>query len=486
MSRMTLDRADIANRPPDRRVVALVVSHPDDTWMMPDEPFINAGCQVIRADDLQDASEKCAYNAPDLMFLPLVLGGQTVMENLGQCQAMDAPPVIIVVASNDQINAAAEAMRAGAYDCLFRPFSKARLAKAISNAMTTLRDRAPATPSTHTAHPPPANSPSEAQVSSEQKGKKTSATANLLAVSPQMRNVIERARAVAPSDAAVFITGETGTGKTELARLIHASSPRARQPWHAIDCVTLTRKSFETDVLGPNGVVSKASGGTLYLNEICELTPDVQPMLLNLINRSNDPSSTASHRFIASTRHDPRETIRQGQLRADLFYRLHVAPISVPPLRDRNGDISYIARSKLAEFSESEGRHFQEINADALALLEAGHWPGNVRELLNVLWTAVLLHDGPHLSIEHLPEEIVHPVPGDVGLIENDGGDDPMPGMQALIGLTLAEIEQTVIEATIRAEGGSVPRAARVLDLSPSTIYRKREAWDRHPPGGDT
>ncbi|MEJ2021528.1 MAG: sigma 54-interacting transcriptional regulator [Maritimibacter sp.] len=479
LSRVTLDQSDIAHLTPDRRVLALVVSSPDDNWLMPDEPFRNAGCQILRAVDLPDASEKCHYYSPDLLFLPLTVGGQNVTDQIGDCQSMENPPVIIVVASNDQINAAAEAMRAGAYDCLFRPFSNARLTKAIANAMSTLKARDPGEMPLHPARPIPESPPLADNLPADPGASSPRQKNNMLAVSPQMSNVIERARAIAPSDASVFVTGEIGTGKSELARLIHASSPRAHRPWYAVNCATLTPKKFESDFLDPQGAAARAEGGTLYLNEICELSREVQPLLLHLLNQESTGNTPVPFRFIASTRHDARETIRQGQLRADLFYRLHVAPIALPPLRDRAGDIAHIARTKLPEFAEAEGRGFQTISASAMELMEAYFWPGNLRELLNVLWTAVLLHNGDALTPEHLPEEIRRPAPEDIIFTSREVDPNGSPDAQALVGLTLAEIEQTVIEATIKAEGGSIPRAARVLDVSPSTIYRKRENWER-------
>ncbi len=477
MSGNTLENADIAKGVHQHDVVALVVSNPDDAWQMPDDPFIEAGCKVVRASDLEDASEKCHLFGPELLFVPLTVRGQPITQQLEQCMASSAAPVVVVVASNDQINAAAEAMRAGAYDCLFRPFSNARLTKAIANAMKALPDRASlmAERSGHApARKPSAPASSLTPTPREDTG--------LLAVSPQMRNMIERATTIARSEAPVFIKGEIGTGKCELARFIHSHSPRSAAPWIEIDCVTLTREQFERDVLGDEAT-TRAAGGTLYFDEICEMKSDVQPLLLNLIDRNAQPSQVPAHRFIASTRHDPREAIREGRLRADLFYRLHVAPIAVPSLRERKGDIAHIARTKLAQFSAAEGRRFTGIDDDALALLEAHHWPGNVRELLNVLWTAVLLHDGPRLTAANLPPEIISPHQPFASPSSPLAYAGTSSETSSLIGHTLAEIEQTIIEATIEAQGGSVPRAARVLDVSPSTIYRKREAWERKMQG---
>ncbi len=474
MSGKTLENADIANAGRPHDVVALVVSNPDDAWQMPDDPFVEAGCKVVRANDLDDASEKCTFFGPELLFVPLTVAGQPITRQIEQCLAAPNAPVVVVVASNDQINAAAEAMRAGAYDCLFRPFSNARLTKAIANAMKALPDRA----SLMAERVLPSPSRKSQDLAS---GVKSAAReeSGLLAVSPQMRNMLDQATTIARSEAPVFISGEIGTGKGELARYIHNHSPRSSAPWIEIDCATLTREQFERDVLGSDEAAARAAGGTLYFDEICEMKSDVQPLLLNLIDRGAQPGRVPVHRFVASTRHDPREAIREGRLRADLFYRLHVAPIAVPSLRERKGDITFIARTKLAQFSAAEGRRFTGIDDDAVALLEAHHWPGNVRELFNVLWTAVLLHDGPRLTAADLPSDILAPHHLGAGASAYMTYSGTSSETSSLIGHTLAEIEQTIIEATIAAQGGSVPRAARVLDVSPSTIYRKREAWER-------
>jgi DNA-binding NtrC family response regulator len=181
-------------------------------------------------------------------------------------------------------------------------------------------------------------------------------------------------------------------------------------------------------------------------------------------------------RIICATNRDPMDSVRRGQFREDLYYRLYVVPIHMPPLRDRGTDVIEIAEAALARFSAEENRTFDSLDPEVRRLFLRLSWPGNVRQLLNVIRNVVVLNDGGRVTPDMLPPDLVQDLPGAKG----DGGlaaAPPGPLAEQLVGRTLAEIEQVMIEATIAQFGGSVPRAARVLDVSPSTLYRKREAW---------
>jgi DNA-binding NtrC family response regulator len=457
-------------------LTALVASGPGDAWLLPDDPFVNAGCRILRAASQAEIIALCDRHAPNLVFLPLVVAGEASLASLKHCLAMRPAPVVVVVAANDQINAAAEAMRAGAFDCLFKPFSTARLGKTIEAALRTVPRLAEAglvadnRPGVRAGAGGSVADPAEAAAARQ---------AGLIGGSREMRAVVDKISAIAPAPAPVFVTGEVGTGKSLVAQLVHERSPRAGRPFVRLDCAGLDAARLEDELFGAGGAAGSAEGGTLFLDEICEVGPAVQPRLLRLIEAhaaNGGGAGRSGLRLVAATRHDPRAAIREGRLRADLYYRLHVAPIHLPPLRSRPGDVAVIARVKLREFAEAEGRIFTGFSDGALELLTAYSWPGNVRELLNVLWTLVLMNPGPLITPDLLPPEITQGGDGErpapEPLAEPDGGDE-------LVGHTLAEIERRVIEATIRNQGGSVPRAARVLDVSPSTLYRKREAWEK-------
>lgn len=426
----------------------MVVSDAEDARALPEDPFRRAGLQVTRCARLDEAGALCANLRPRMVFLPLTLGGEPAARLLHLCLGLQPAPVVVVIASHDEINAAAEAMRAGAFDCLFLPFSPGRLEKTIGAAMKAMAGFAPVEET-----PPPTG----------KTGAAGGAEVAVLTASQPMRSILGRARTIAASQAPVIVTGEVGTGKSLFAKEIHATSPRAHKPLVTLDAPTLNADQLDAAILG------EAAEGTLVIEEICELPTALQSRLLALIDgRIGKPDAP---RIIATTRHDPLQAIRDGHLRPPLYYRLNVAALALPPLRGRKDDIALIARTRLAEFARDEGRAITGFTEAAMNLLQTYDWPGNVRELVNLVWSMVLTQTGPAVGADALPGEILDP---DRHRPATTPGTEPT----GLVGLSLAEIERRVIEATIRAEDGSVPRAARVLDVSPSTIYRKREAWE--------
>jgi len=245
--------------------------------------------------------------------------------------------------------------------------------------------------------------------------------------------------------------------------------------------------SFTGAIQDKPGAAAAADGGTLFLDEICEMDLNLQTKLLRFLQTSTIQPVGAPRprkvnvRIICATNRNPLEEVRKGRFREDLYFRLQVVPIHLPPLRERGQDAILIARDALARFSAEEGRNFLELSPEVQDLFRTLPWPGNVRQLLNVLRNIVVLNDGPVVTSAMLPLEIMHhgeataPSTRPADLIAPKS-DIPLGG---LIGRTMAEIEQLVIEETIAQHGGSIPKAARVLDLSPSTIYRKRENWTK-------
>ena len=437
----------------------MIVTDGDGGRMLPDEPFLKAGLRIERAAGMAEATVKCGQLNPPFIFLPLTLAGVSSVDLLTHSLDRHPAPVVVVIATHDEINTAAEAMRLGAFDCLFRPFSPGRLSKTIAAALEAgpgaHPQRAPGTtPRGHGSvlAAVPVNAPPLEQV---------------IAASPEMRSLVTRAGTLALSDAPVFITGAVGTGKSLFAEGIHAASRHAQQA-----LVTIEGPAIEPGRLSDTQERYE-NAGTLVIDEICELDLQAQAQLLTMLDawaaRNRGP------RLIATTRHDPRAAIRTGRLRPELFYRLHVAPLALPALAGRGSDIALIARTKLGEYARSEGRRITGFSKAALDILVSNDWPGNVRELLNLLWLLALTQDGPVITPAALPDDL-----------DAEPADDlhaPAIEGSSLVGKTMAEIERLVIEATIRAEGGSLPRAARVLDVSPSTLYRKREAWFRDDDG---
>lgn len=437
---------------------ALLITDAEDAWTLPDEIFAEAGIEPVRAHSIDVAADLCIRLAPSLTFLAATLDGKPTTNAMKRCLAKANAPCVVVVASNGEINEAAEAMRAGAFDCLFRPFSMARLVKTINACLEHLGETVlPAHVSLSSEQPiaPPSTAPAPAQ------------KPVLDGSSEVIATLLQNAAAIAQSDAPTLIEGEVGTGKARLAQHIHDNSSRADKPLVTIGCATLTL------ALLPE-LFKRAEGGTLVFDELAELPVETQPHLLPLLSADNAP------RIVATSSRSLRVAANTGALRPDLYYTLAVARLTIPPLRERPEDIPAIAAALLRKAAKAEGHGFDRLDDATLDILTAYPWPGNVRELSNAIRAASLFNSGPLLLPEHLPEEVRNPMRPEPEI--PSGPHD----LSTLIGQPMSEVERIVIEATIEAQGGSVPAAARILELSPSTIYRKRETWlktgDASPP----
>jgi two-component system repressor protein LuxO len=310
--------------------------------------------------------------------------------------------------------------------------------------------------------------------------------------SEPMRQVYTRIRSVAPSRATVFITGESGTGKELAAEAVHALSPRAKGPFIAINCGAIPRDLMDSEIFGHlkgsfTGAISSRDGaaklahrGTLFLDEVCEMDFALQTKLLRFLQTGvirrigATATETVDVRVVCATNKSPAEEVRSGRFREDLFYRLHVLPLDLPPLRQRGEDILPIARHFLALYAEEEGKRFRQFSEAAETALLGYGWPGNVRELQNAVRQAVVLNDGEILEADMLP---ALGVAAPEFVAERDGAWLPDDRLAGPFAGELWRIEKHAIESAIAACRGSIPQAARLLGVSPSTIYRKREAW---------
>jgi two-component system, repressor protein LuxO len=294
----------------------------------------------------------------------------------------------------------------------------------------------------------------------------------------------------------VFITGESGTGKELCALAVHRHSARATGPFIALNCGAIPQDLLESEVFGhikgsftgaiadKPGAAAAADGGTLFLDEVCEMVPALQTKLLRFLQTSTVQPVGATRprkvnvRIVCATNRDPLDAVRRGQFREDLYYRLYVVPINMPPLRDRAGDAVEIAEAALSRFAAEEGRRFDGLSPEVRALFATHPWPGNVRQLLNVIRNVVVLNPGGLVTPDMLPEELVR---GHGTQSAPSSAPPVMPVPAAnhdpLAGLTLAEVERQVVLAALARHRGSVPRAARELDVAPSTLYRKLAGW---------
>src|SRR5664279_873035 len=296
--------------------------------------------------------------------------------------------------------------------------------------------------------------------------------AGLLGVSPAMQKVYRTARQVAASRATVLITGESGTGKGELARAIHALSPRAAAPFVALHCAALAESLLESELFGHEkgactgadrrriGRFEQADGGTLFLDEIGEIPAATQVKLLRVLQEKTyervggNESSKVDVRLEAATNKDLVTEVRERRFREDLYYRLNVVHIEMPPLRLRGQDVVVLAEHFLRKFARENHRQIDGLSAAARSKLMAHRWPGNVRELENAMERAVVFSEGHVVEADALPF---------------DAAPDTLDGIR-IPGATLAEIEKHAILATLDAAGGSTSRAAEILDISVRTI----------------
>jgi len=371
---------------------------------------------------------------------------------------------VIVVAANASIHDAVDAVRAGAWDYLVKPVSRNRLITTLTNA----------------CRPPEQHRSAYAAIPSSLK---PAAQNTMIGSSKQMAETRKQIEAIASSSAPAFITGESGTGKELCAQAIHDLSSRASQPFIALNCGAIPRDLMESEIFGHlkgaftgaisdrEGAAAAADGGTLFLDEICEMEASLQIKLLRFLQSGTIQPVGSTHtrkvniRIICATNRTPQSEVREGRFREDLYFRLHVLPINLKPLRDRGRDVLELASHFLSTYSSEEASSFSRFGNDALDRLLAYHWPGNVRELQNVIRQTVVLHDGEVLKSHMLPDHIVP--------AQNTGSSSAT----ALTGRHLWQIERDAIETAIASFAGSIPKAADALGISPSTIYRKREAW---------
>ncbi|WP_347310571.1 sigma-54-dependent transcriptional regulator [Defluviimonas sp. SAOS-178_SWC] len=431
----------------------------------------SAGHEVQSADDAASGLAAFKTLQPPVVLLDLMLPDRDGLDLMREFLTIKPDTHVIVITANGSINKAVAAMRAGAHEFLVKPFDEQRFLNAIDNALAGTTDNGPAS----------AN------------GKAATAPGDFIGESEPMRQVYAKIGSVARSMATVFITGESGTGKELCAQAVHDLSNRARGPFVPLNCGAIPSELLESEVFGhvkgsftgaisdKPGAAAAADGGTLFLDEICELDLNLQTKLLRFLQTSTiqpvgaTRSRKVNVRIICATNRDPLQEVRRGRFREDLYYRLHVVPILMPPLRERGDDVVAIAEAALARFACEEGRQFRDIDPDVKTLFRALDWPGNVRQLLNVMRHVVVLNDGPTVTRAMLPFELHHELERAGDAAQESAA--PQVPLEGLVGRTLAEIERLVIEETIARHGGSVPKAARVLDVSPSTLYRKIESW---------
>lgn len=414
--------------------------------------------EVLTAEGGQSALNLLANRSVDVMLSDLRMPGMDGLTLMQRALANSPHLVCILLTAYGNIETAVEAMRHGATDFLTKPVNLDQLELVLKRV---LRSRKAET---------------ENRQLREQLDSKYGME-NIIGNSPQMQAVFDTVRQVAASRATVLIQGESGTGKELVAKAIHQLSARKHGAFVPVHCAALSSTLLESELFGHEkgaftgateqrkGRFEMADGGSLFLDEIGEIEPSVQVKILRALEErqfervGGQQSVSVDTRLIAATNRDLKKMVEEGTFREDLFYRLYVVAIQLPPLRERRGDIPLLLKHYLDVFNRENGREVEGFSLDALDLLNGYAWPGNVRELRNVVEQMVVLSRSSRIGVRELP---VH--------MREKG--TPGTAVQAAGG-TLAEIEKQTILQALEAEGGNRTKAAEKLGISRRTLHRK-------------
>lgn len=424
-------------------------------------------CQVVHSG--KDGIAAMAAGEFDAILTDLVMHDRSGLEVLKEAKELAPGVPVLLITGHATVETALDAMRQGAEDYLAKPVNLAELRAKLARAAEKSRLRA-------------ANEELRVQNADLRRQLDRSfGFDGILGHSPQMTRLLETLGAVAPTGANVLILGESGTGKELVARAIHTNSPRAKGNFVAVNSAAMSEGLIESELFGhvkgaftgayadKKGRIAYADGGSLFLDEVGDMPLSTQAKLLRVIeNREvlrvgGNESKKVDIRLIAATNKDLRKMVAEGTFREDLFYRLQVVTLELPPLRDRQGDVPILLEHYLSAFNQEHGRGVTGISAEARALLVRYDWPGNVRELRNAVENMVVLARGEVLTAEDVPEAIR--VSG-----HHPGGRG---GGYALAGRGLEEVERDLIAANLELMGGNRSKTASVLGIGERTLYRK-------------
>jgi two-component system repressor protein LuxO len=441
--------------------------------------------KLASVETLASAHASLGAFKPDIILLDIELPDGNGMDFLTELASLENPPKVIVMTAHGTSDMAVKAIQEGAFDFLTKPFDAARLQVTLANAADQLKLGVRA---------------------KELERLERDHYAGFIGKSLAMQSVYKTLDSLAASNATGFIVGESGTGKEVAAEAIHNQSDRSDAEFIAINCGAIPSELMESELFGHvkgsftgasanrEGAASVASGGTLFLDEICEMSLELQKKLLRFIQTGtfhklgSNTLETVDARFVCATNRNPITEVREGRFREDLFYRLHVIPVHMPPLREREDDVLILARHFLKQFSGEAGKPFKGFSADAATAIKRYPWPGNVRQLQNAMQQVVVLNNGYVVEAEMLPESI-----SSGALLAESAVISPLIG-EVIPRLVAAEqshivlreqveplwvTEKKAIERAVSACEGNINKASGLLEIAPSTLYRKLESWKR-------
>ncbi len=418
------------------------------------------GHDCEQASNSTEAISLMKKNSFDAAFLDLRLGAENGLDLIEKMLALEPKLSVILFTAYSSIDTAVEAMRRGAVDYIAKPFTPEQIRQSIGRIenSTRLENRV---------------------VELESMMSPTDAFSNFTSQEPSMNKIFDTAKKAANSAATILILGESGTGKSILARALHKTGPQRDNAFVTVACPSLSKELLESELFGHVrgaftgavgetwGKVKAAEGGTLFLDEIGELPLEIQPKLLRLLQEreyervGDSKPRKANVRVIAATNRRLEDLVKQGKFREDLYYRLNVITVDLPPLRQRPLDLPGIAQEHLKMFARQSARNVKGFTTAGMQAMQRYSWPGNLRELRNVIERAVILAAGDKLDVNDFPDSL--------------RGSQPAG---AMIGnrVTLEELEREHILRIIEI-AGSMDEAAQILGIDPATLYRKRKRY---------
>src|SRR6202521_512167 len=452
----------------ERKDRVLIVEDEDNARKGYEQLLQRWGCDVVGVGTAEEALAKFASYKPDTLIADVELPGMNGLDLLKQLgpELYDVPAIVITGKGNEE--SAVAAIEAGAFWYIEKPLKGAVLRALLDRALGRARDR-------------------QQVAALRRQLREAGRIGEIVGSSKPMQDVMRLVEQVAPSSASVLITGETGTGKEILARTLHQLSPRADRPFVAINCSAIPESLMESEIFGHErgaftgaaerriGCFELADGGTLLLDEIGEMPAQTQAKLLRVLEDhkvrrlGSKVETSVDVRVVAATNKNPEQAVADGHLRQDLYFRLNVFHIHLPPLRDHKDDLAPLIEHLLAEVSEKHGKKVSGVGADVMDLFKSYPWPGNVRELRNVLERSAIASDRGTITRQHLPTDFGHaPATASTGLA----------GMRFPVGTTVYAVERELIVQTLAATSQNKTRAAELLGISLKTLHNKLKEYE--------
>ncbi len=433
--------------------------------------FEKEGYHTLSADNVKQALEILRKYHVHVVLTDLVMPGMSGRDLLKTCRSVSPETQVIIMTAYGTIEAAVEAMKNGAYDFVTKPLKRVFISKVVQKALemqALIRE----------------NRQLRGQLESLRPH-------DIIGQSPAIVGTLKIVRQAGPSSATVLLSGESGTGKELLARAIHQSSLRADKPFVTVNCAALPESILESELFGyekgaftgashrRQGRFEAAHQGTLFLDEVGEMSPSMQVKLLRVLQEGeierlgSNETIGVDLRLVAATNQDLDQAVKKGVFREDLYYRLNVIRVHIPPLRDRRGDVSLLANFFLRRYCSKNHKTIEGMTGRALDTLNRYSWPGNVRELENVIERAVVLSTRNVIDLDDLPDTLIG--------LSASMHDKVLEGRGVYIpvGTSLEEAERLLLEETLKATDGDKNLAANLLGVATRTIYRKLGNKDR-------